>query len=169
MPQLDTATFVPQLIWLAITFIALYVILSRVALPRIGAVITEREDRVAADLAEAKWLKEKTDAAIAAYEQALAEARGRAHGIANQTRDDLAAKLSAEKAAAGQETAAKTAAAETAVQEIRLKSLGEIERIATETARALVEKLINAKLKAPAVQAAVSQAAKQSARSLQAE
>jgi F-type H+-transporting ATPase subunit b len=169
MPQLDTATFVPQLIWLAITFIALYAILSRVALPRIGSVITEREDRVAADLAEAKWLKEKTDSAITAYEQALAEARGRAHGIANQTRNDLAAKLAAEKAAAEQETAVKTAKAEVAVQEIRQRSLDEIERIATETAQALVEKLIGAGPAASAVQAAVSQAARQSAASLQTE
>ncbi len=169
MPQLDPATFAPQLIWLAITFIALYVILSRVALPRIGSVITEREDRVAADLAEAKWLKEKTDAAITAYEQALAEARGRAHGIANQTRNDLAAKLAAEKAAAEHETAAKTAKAEAAVQEIRQKSFDEIERIATETAQALVEKLIGAGPAASAVQTAVSQAARQSASSLQTE
>ncbi|HHI81664.1 MAG TPA: F0F1 ATP synthase subunit B', partial [Rhizobiales bacterium] len=44
MPQLDTSTFMPQLVWLAITFFVLYVIMTRLALPRIGGAIEQRQD-----------------------------------------------------------------------------------------------------------------------------
>lgn len=168
MPQLDPATFAPQLVWLTICFIALYLVISRAALPRIGSVIQERQDRISADLAEAKWLKEKTDAAIAAYEQALADARGKAHGIAGQTRGELASRLAGEKAAAEQETSAKTAAAEAAIHQIRQKSLSEVERIATEATEALVEKLIGAKADAAAAKAAVAKLAREPGASIQA-
>jgi F-type H+-transporting ATPase subunit b len=169
MPQLDPAFFAPQLIWLGITFTVLYMIMSRVALPRIGSVIDERRDRVEGDLAAANELKENTAAAIAAYERALAEARGRAHGIVNQTRAELTEKLNAEKASAEQETAAKTAKAEAGIQDIRQKSLEQVERIASEVTQALVEKLINMKVDTAAAHAAVSQVSRPSAGSSLAE
>ena len=71
-PPLDPNTFAPQLVWLALTFGLLYLILKRVALPRVGEVIEERADRVKRDLAQAEKLKTDTAAALAEYEQALA-------------------------------------------------------------------------------------------------
>jgi F-type H+-transporting ATPase subunit b len=78
MPQLEIADFAPQLIWLTITFVTLYLVMARIALPRIGAVIEERRDRIADDLDQAEQLKQKTEKAIAAYEQALAQSRAEA-------------------------------------------------------------------------------------------
>ena len=72
MPQLVLEDWVPQLIWLAISFVVLYLIMSRVALPRIGTVIEQRRDRIAHDLDQAAHLKQETDQAIAAYESSLA-------------------------------------------------------------------------------------------------
>src|SRR5713226_4107678 len=77
-PPFDAHSFASQLIWLALTFIALYLLMSRVALPRIGSILEERRRHIEADLAEAQRLKGDSDAAIAAYEKALADARGRA-------------------------------------------------------------------------------------------
>ena len=74
MPQLETATFLPQLVWLLITFVLLYVLMAKVALPRVAAVIDERKRRVDHDLEEAARLKRETEKAIAEYEQALAQA-----------------------------------------------------------------------------------------------
>ena len=90
LPQLNPADFAPQLIWLAITFTVLYFILARVALPRIGEVIEERRDRVQRDLDSAERFKKETDAALAAYERALAEARAKASSMAKNMREKLA-------------------------------------------------------------------------------
>ncbi len=81
-PPFDPATWGSQVFWLAITFGALLLLMRRVALPRIGGILEDRANRIAGDLAEAGRLKEETDAAIAAYEQALAEARQNGHAIA---------------------------------------------------------------------------------------
>src|SRR5258705_2117824 len=86
-PPLDPGTFAPQLIWLALTFGLLYVLLKRVALPRIGEVIEERGDRVRRDLEQAEKLKGDTEQALAGYEQALGEARAKAGAIAKGVRD----------------------------------------------------------------------------------
>ena len=74
MPQLNPLDWAPQLIWLVITFGILYLLMKRVALPKIGSVIEMRQGRIAGDLGEADKLRRETQEAIAAYEQALAEA-----------------------------------------------------------------------------------------------
>ncbi len=157
MPQLQIGDFAPQLIWLAITFVTLYLIMARVALPRIGSVLREREKHIADDLAEAQRLKDQTSEAIAAYEQALAEARSKANAIANQTREELNAKLNAERAVIDQQIASKTAAAEARIQQIKENALGQIHEIAGETAQAVVDKLIGAKVTQKDVAATVAQ------------
>src|SRR5205823_5265276 len=84
-PPFQKETFPSQLFWLALTFIALYLVMSRVALPQIGGIFQARRERIGGDLAEAQRLKEESDSALAAYEKALAEARGRAQKIAEET------------------------------------------------------------------------------------
>src|ERR1700674_5909168 len=81
-PPFDKETFFSQLFWLAICFVALYVMASKLILPRVGSIIAERRDRIAGDLAEAGRMKDEADAAVAAYEKALADARARAQAIA---------------------------------------------------------------------------------------
>ena len=90
-PPFQSHTFASQLVWLAIAFVLLYVLMARLALPRVGAIIESRQKRIADDLAEAARLKSESDAAVAAYEKALADARTRAQAIANETRERQAA------------------------------------------------------------------------------
>src|SRR5262245_6738091 len=84
-PPFEKDTFPSQLLWFALTFVALYLLMSRIALPRIGSIIEERRKRIEGDLAEAQRFKGESDAAIAAHEKALADARARAQMLANET------------------------------------------------------------------------------------
>ena len=68
MPQLDPATFAPQLIWLAISFIVLYLLMKTVGLPKIGRVIDQRRARIGGDLEQAATAKHDAEAVLAAYE-----------------------------------------------------------------------------------------------------
>jgi F-type H+-transporting ATPase subunit b len=142
LPQLNPADFAPQLIWLAITFVVLYFILARVALPRIGEVIEERHDRVQRDLDAAERFKKDTDAALAAYERALSEARSKASTLAKDMRDKLAAETDKERGSVEGLLAARLADAETRIAATKTKALSSVNEIAAETASAVVSKLL---------------------------
>lgn len=158
MPQLELHDFAPQLIWLAISFITLYVIMARVALPRIATVIEERRDRIASDLDQAEQLKQKTDEAIAAYEEALAEARTRALGIAQETRQALSAEVEAEKAQAEKEIAERLSEAEQRIADAQADALSNVNDVAAAAAETIVKELIGGKLTRAEVNQAVSKA-----------
>src|SRR5262245_27942774 len=90
-PPFQKDTFASQLIWLALVFGALYLMMAKVALPRIGGILEARKARIEGDLADAARLKDQSEAAIATYEKALADARNRAQVLANETREQAAA------------------------------------------------------------------------------
>ncbi len=156
MPQLNPADFSPQLIWLAITFIGLYLIMSKIALPRIGGVIEQRRSKIADDLDAAQTLKHDTDKAIAEYEQALAEARAKAHNIAQETRDRLTAETDAERAKVDADLSAKLAKAETQIAATKAAALAEVRGIATDIAGDIVGQLTGSRVTKAAVGKAIS-------------
>jgi len=142
LPQLNPADFSPQLIWLALTFVVLYLILARVALPRIGEVLDERRDRVQRDLDAAERFKADTDKALAAYEKALSDAHGKASSMAKDMRDKLTAESNKERAQVESELAAKLTEAEGRIANTKAKALQSVNDIAAETASAVVGKLL---------------------------
>ncbi|MBS0233359.1 MAG: F0F1 ATP synthase subunit B' [Proteobacteria bacterium] len=142
LPQLNPHHFTPQLFWLAVTFVALLFVMSKIALPRVADVIEERRDRIKRDLDAASRLKDETDKALADYEKALADARANASGIAKQTREKLAAETEAERQRVDTQITAKLKEADARIAATKSKALSAIGDIATETARAVVEKLI---------------------------
>jgi F-type H+-transporting ATPase subunit b len=162
-PPFDPATFGSQLFWLAILFGLLYVLMGRVALPRIGSILEERSARIAGDLADAQRAKEASDAAIAAHEQALAEARQNAHGIAQKARDAAKAEIAADRNRIESELNAKLAAAEGEIGKVKTRALGEVDAIARDAVEAMVEVLVGTKVGqaeiAIAVQAAMAERA----------
>ncbi|MEP4768990.1 MAG: F0F1 ATP synthase subunit B [Roseibium sp.] len=141
-PPFDSATFASQLLWLAVTFGLFYWIMKNVAVPRIAGILEDRKDRIAGDLAEANRLKQETDEAIASYEQALAEARNKAHGIAQDTRSKLKSDNEAQREKAEAALSVKLAAAEKQIDDTKTAALAEVGDIAGETATALVEALM---------------------------
>lgn len=141
-PPFDPATWGSQLFWLAITFGALLFLMSRVALPRVAAILERRSNRLAGDLAAAGRLKEETDAAIAGYEQALAEARQNAHAIAQKARDDAKAAIGVDRVRTEGALQEKLGAAEARISEVKTRALAEVDTIARDATEAMVEVLI---------------------------
>ena len=141
-PPLDVGTFAPQLVWLALTFALLYVMLKRVVLPRVGEVIEERSDRVKRDLAQAETLKAETAKALVNYEQALSDARAQAGTIVKSMRDKLADEVGKERAMVDAQIAAKLAEAETRIAETKSRALASVGDIASEVAGTIVTRLI---------------------------
>jgi F-type H+-transporting ATPase subunit b len=156
MPQLDLSTWPPQLFWLAVTFLALYIVISRVAIPRTGGVIALRKSTIDGDLAKAKILKDETENAVRSYEAALAEARAKAHAIAQDNRNRLNAEIEGERAKLDAALGAKIATAEKKVAASRDKALADIADMAAEIAGEIVTQLTGAKVTKAEATAAVS-------------
>jgi F-type H+-transporting ATPase subunit b len=144
MPQLDVNTWPPQLFWLAVTFLVLYFIISKIVIPRTGGVIEGRKNQIDGDLASAQRFKEETDKAVADYEKALADARGKAHAIAQETRNKLSAEVDKERSKLDSELAGKIAAAEKTIQAARDKALVGVAELATDIAADIVSRLTGA-------------------------
>lgn len=155
-PPFAAETYGSQLLWLAITFGLLYWFLSKVALPRIGGILEERDNKIGADLAAAGKLSEESNAALAAYEQALAEARQRAQGIAGEARSRSKAETDAERTRLEAEVNARMVEAETRIASVKERALGEVDAIARDAAEALVETLIGPRASPAEIAAAVS-------------
>jgi F-type H+-transporting ATPase subunit b len=142
MPQLNPLDWAPQIIWLAITFTILYLLMVYVALPRIGGVIEARADHIAKDLALADNYRRETEEAIAAYEQALAEAKQKAHGIVEEGRAKLKEETAAERATLEKELAAKSAEAEARIDKAKASAMKEVNAVAVDVASDIVRELI---------------------------
>jgi len=154
-PPFDTGTFASQLLWLAITFGIFYYVMSKTVLPRISEILEVRSDRIAQDLETANELKRQSDEAFAAYEQELAEARGRAHSIAQDARDKAKSDADAERLKVETQLSNKLAEAESKIAAIKNAALAEVGTIAEDTSSALVKELLGGKLTKAEVASAV--------------
>ena len=159
-PPFEAEHFPSQLVWLAISFILLYVLMSKIALPRIGAILEERNRLVSDDLAAAERLKEQSNAAHAAYEKALDDARNRAHTIASSTREQQAREAEALHKRLEAQFHDRFAAAEQSIAKSRAVAMGSVRTIAGETASAIVERLIGQQPRQEEIAAALGDPAK---------
>ena len=141
-PPLQVETYASQIFWLALIFIALYLLMSKIALPRVGGILDARQQRIEGDVAQARRLKDESDAAIAAYEKALADARGRAQALANETREKYAAEAAAARKALDATLNTRIAEAETIIAGRRIAAMANVQEIASESAAAIVERLL---------------------------
>ncbi|MDV7142503.1 F0F1 ATP synthase subunit B' [Tropicimonas sp. TH_r6] len=141
MPQLDFATFPNQIFWLIIAILAIYYILTKIALPRIAGVLAERKGTITNDIAAAEELKLKAVEAEKAYEKALAEARAEAQKIAGETRAAIKAELDVATAKADADIAAKAAESAAHIAEIRDSAIIAVDAVAKETASEIVSAL----------------------------
>ena len=141
-PPFQSEHYPSQLVWLTISFVLLYVLMSRIALPRIGGIFAERSRLIGDDLAAAERLKEQSDTARAAYEKALADARARAQGIASSTREQQAREAEAANKRLEAQLNERLTAAEQSIAASRTTAMGHVHAIASDTASAIVERLI---------------------------
>jgi F-type H+-transporting ATPase subunit b len=140
-PPFQKDTFPSQLVSLLIAFVALYLIVSRIALPRVGKTIEDRQAAIEGDLAEAQKLKDASDGALKAYESDLAAARSRAQAISAETREKLNAAAEAERKTLEDQLSAKLADAEKTIAATRQAAMSNVRGIAAEAAAAIVQRL----------------------------
>ena len=154
-PPFDSSTYASQLVSLVIAFVALYLIVSRIALPRVGGTIDARQNKIEGDLAEAQKLKDDSDAALKAYEADLAAARSRAQAIGNEAREKQNAASEAERKSLEDKLAAKLADAEKQIATTRTNAMSNVRGIAADAADAIVQRLTGVVPEANAVNSAV--------------
>ncbi len=140
-PPFQKDTFASQLVSLAIAFVVLYLIVSKLVLPRVGGVLDARQNKIDGDLAEAQKLKEQSDSAIKAYESELAAARSRAQAIGAETREKLNAQSEAERKTLEERLSQKLADAEKTIASTRAAAMANVRGIAADTAAAIVQRL----------------------------
>lgn len=159
-PPFDPSNFPSQLLWLAITFGLFYLFLKRTALPRVGSILEVRRDRIAQDLDQASRMKDEADAAVAAYEQELAEARRKANAIGQESRDRAKAEAEAERRKVEGKLNRDLAAAEDRIASIKQTAMKDVDQIAAETATAIVQQLLGSRVDGKDVAAAVQSVAR---------
>ena len=157
-PPFDAHNFVPQIIWLIIVFGALYWLMSRIALPRVGNILEARQSRIDGDLKDAARMQEQAAAASAAYDKTLADAKARAQTLAQQTHDKLHADTEAKRHALDTDLNAKLAAAEAQIAGTKAQAMTSVEGIARGAAAAIVEHLTGRAASQDAIDAAVATA-----------
>src|SRR5271157_2698417 len=138
-PPFDPSTFPSQLVWLAIAFGFLYWYMSKRGLPALGAVIDGRKAQIARDLDEATAMQQRANAAAAAHEKTLAEARAKAQSVAQAAREAAAADALAKRKVLEDELAAKLAAAERQIETTRAQAMANVADIARDAAGAIVQ------------------------------
>ncbi len=157
-PPFNKDTFGSQLLWLAIAFAALYLLLARVALPRLAAILEVRRGRIDDDIAQAGKLKGESEAAIESYQKALAEARAKAQALAAAMRQELMAAAEQRKKQLEGGLAAKLAEAERKIEATKSAAMAHVRGIAVDTAGAIVEELMGKAPGKAAVERAVDTA-----------
>jgi len=159
-PPFESSTFASQLVSLVIAFVALYLIVSRIALPRVGSVIDARQNAIEGDLAAAQKLKDDSDSALKAYESDLAAARARAQAIGTETREKLNAVAEAERKSLEDKLSAKLAEAEKTIAATREAAMRNVRGIAADAATAIVQRLTGVVPDGKSVETAVDRSLK---------
>ena len=142
MPQLDFATYPPQLVWLAITFLVMFIVMWKVAVPKISDALEARQMRLEENLKKAEDLKREAEATLAAYENALAEARSEAHNQIQKILSDLQEAAAKEETQLTEKLDAKLAESEKIIAAEVDKAMENVRGVAVEIAGAAVERLI---------------------------
>lgn len=164
MPQFDPTFFTPQLFWLAVLFVTLYVVMARHALPRVGEVLDERQRRIDESLDKAAQLKAEAEAAIAAYEKALAESRAQAMDVMRQTADQLSRQADVRNKELTDRLNQQIKAGETRILAAKEQALANVRQVAAEVAAAAVDKLVGVVPEQGKVDAAVASAMQEQSR-----
>jgi F-type H+-transporting ATPase subunit b len=146
MPQLDFSTplTLAQVYWGAGIFIVLYVLLSRIGLPKVGAVIEQRAVHIAADLDAAKAQKTQADTAVAELTATIQRSRAAAQGEINQAVDQAKAAAAVQATALNARLETQLKAAEARINEARAAALGALHQVATDTANTVIARLTGA-------------------------
>jgi len=141
LPQLNPATFPTQIFWLALSFGALYYLLSKKALPVVAQVLEERQERISRDLSKAASLKEEAEAVMATVDKAMAEARTQAQAVIAETVAAIEADNQAKQSALNAQIADRLREAETRIAAAKEQALANVRGEAAGIVREIASKL----------------------------
>lgn len=158
LPQLDATTYPTQIFWLIVSFVLLYIVMSKIAIPRIADVLEERQERIEDDIETADRLRGEAEAVKGEYEKAVADARSQAHDLVRKAMDEIAAAHAKAEAEAAKKTAETTKAAETRIAQQRTEALASLKSVASEAAAEATAKLTGLKVDDSKVGTAVDSA-----------
>ncbi len=156
LPQLNPATFPTQIFWLALTFITLYYLLSKKALPRVAEVLEERQERISRDLSKAASLKEEAEAVLAQVDKALAEARSEAQALIAKAAAEIDANTQARQAKLGADIAERLRTAEANIAAAKEQAIANVRGAAADIARDVAGRLAGVDVDAAQAEAAVA-------------
>ncbi len=155
-PPFDPANVTPLLVWLVLSFGALYLLMSKLALPRVETILHDRRAKIDGDLGAAFAKRTAAEQALADYQKTLADAKARAQALAQEAHARLTAEADAKRHALEAELAAKIAAGEAQIEAMKAKAMANVEQIAREAAAAIVEHLTGKPADAKAIAAAIA-------------
>lgn len=163
MPQFDPSTFASQIFWLFISFVVLYWVVARFAIPRIGDILEQRARVVQDDLDRAESLKSEAEQALADYEAAMAEAHGQARTLTLQVQQEAKAEAEERNRAIGEELTAQIAEAEQRIAQARDDAMASLSSIAAEAAQEAASRIAGLDVSKADADSAVGTAMKGSA------
>src|SRR5262245_47334556 len=140
-PPFDPVNFTPELIWLALSFGVLYLLMAKIALPRVQSILGARADKISSDIADADGLRAKAEQASAAHDKLIADAKSEALALAKETHAKLLAETESRRIALESELNAKLAASEQQIVEMKARAMSNVEEIASEAAAAIVQRI----------------------------
>ena len=141
LPQFDATWWPGEMVWFALIFLVVFILMARVFVPRISGAITDRDDRISGDIAKARALKDQAETQAAAADAEMAQARAQAQRLAAEAKARIKAGAAARQAAEEAKLTQTLASAETAIRASRDAAMAHVQEIASDTARAIVEKL----------------------------
>jgi F-type H+-transporting ATPase subunit b len=156
-PQLEVGDYVPQLIWLAISFALLYFLMSRLALPRIARVLGERKARIDGDLDKARRAQQQSETALQRYEAEIAAAKAKGQGTIRAAREKLESELSGKRAVLDRQLAEKAADTEKRVHGLLERASNEMEAMTAGVVNDIVKELAGVEVSENEVRAALRQ------------
>lgn len=152
-PPFQTENFAPQFIWLVLIFGVLYLLMSKVALPRVGSILETRDAKISSDLEAARDMQSKAQAAAKANDETLRLRREEAQTIGREAQQKIATEAAAQRAQAEKQAAEKIRAAEERIANAKAQALANVEQIAVDAAASIVEKLTGATVDAATLSA----------------
>lgn len=155
-PPFDPANLAPELIWLVLTFGFFYLLMSKVALPRVADILHTRRTKISKDIAEAHAARAESEQAAAALEKTIAEARAKAQALAQETHARLNSETEAKRQGLEANLSAQLAAAELKISEMKRQAMSNVGAIAGEAAAAIVARLTGKPADPKAIAAALT-------------
>ena len=155
MPQLNPEFWISQIFWLTITFGILYVVLSKLILPKISSNLEIRKLQIVENIEAAEKKREQSELNIAEYEKIIQNSKDEAKNYFKQAREKLLKNINLKKDALEKSLNEEIQKVEAEIQELRDKAPEKINKIAVETSADLLHQLIGAEVNNSSISAIV--------------